>query len=157
MLRLTMALLATAPASADVSFSFVGEGDVDGYPANIVKVESKGTSFNLFLDASTNLPKMISYTGHNTFVLRRHKEGEVTKEDLMKMKVRAAEPVEHQIRFSDFRNVGGLLLPYRWTETAGGRQVQIFDVTNYDLNPVNIGEKFGNEKVFIRKMKPESN
>lgn len=157
MLRTTMALLMSAPEGMDVGYKFIGEGDVDGYPANIIEVTSRSSSFKLYLDASTNLPRMISYSGHNTFVFRKHANEEVVKADLIEMKRKMAEPVEHQIRFSDFRAVDGLVLPHRWSESAAGKQSRIFDVTSFEINPANIAEKFGNEKVFVRKAKPQGN
>lgn len=158
LLRLTMALLMTAPTNSDTSFKFAGEGNVDGYAANIIEVTSRGASFKLYLDADSNLPKMITYSGSGGAVFfKRNATGDMSKEDLMHLKLKAAEPVEHQIRFSDFRNVGGLVLPYRWSESAAGKQTQIFDVANYEINPTNIEEKFGKQNVFVRKVKPGSN
>lgn len=157
MLRTTLGLLMTAPEGIDVSYKYEGEQTVDGYPANVIFVEAPGTSFKLFLDASTNLPRMISFTGHNAVFLRKTHNEEISKEELIEMKMKAAIPVEHQIRFSDFRSVDGLMLPYRWSESVGGRQTQIIDVSTYEINPPNIADKFGKEKVFVRKMKPENN
>ena len=62
----------------------------------------------------------------------------------------SSELVERQVRFSDFRNVGGLLLPHKWTETVGGNTGETVDITSYEINPANIAEKFQNQKVFIR-------
>ncbi|REJ78869.1 MAG: hypothetical protein DWQ47_05340 [Acidobacteria bacterium] len=157
MLRTTMALLATAPEGQDVTYKFAGTGDVDGYPSNIVEVSTPRTSFKLFLDAATNLPRMISYEGHNTLIFRKRDNSMVSKEELIEMKRDAARTIEHQIRLSDFRSVGGLMLPHRWTESAAGKQSRIFDITSYEINPANIADKFGNNKVFVRKMKPEGN
>jgi oxalate decarboxylase/phosphoglucose isomerase-like protein (cupin superfamily) len=157
MLRTTMALLMTAPEGVDVGYKFVGEGDVDGYPSNIVQVDAQGASFKLYLDASSNLPRMISYTGHQAVFFKKMNTGEMSKEALIQIKEAAAEPVEHQVRFSDFRSVEGLTLPYRWSETVGGKQAQIVDITSYEINPANIADKFGNQRIFVRKAKPDGN
>ncbi|HUF04536.1 MAG TPA: hypothetical protein VMM38_10210 [Aridibacter sp.] len=157
MLRTTMGLLLSAPEGMDVSYKFIGEGNVDGYPANIIEVTSRSNSFTLYLDVSTSLPRMISYSGHNAFFFRKNANEEVVKSELIEMKRKMAEPVEHQIRFSDFRSVDGLVLPHRWTESVSGKQSRIFDVTSYEINPANIAEKFGDNKVFVRKAKPQRN
>ncbi len=157
MLRFTMGLLMTAPEGLDVSYKFVGEGDVDGYPSNIIQVDAQGSSFKIYLDASSSLPRMISYAGHQAVFIRKSVTGDMSKDALVEMKKAAAEPVEHQIRFSDFRSVEGLMLPYRWSETVGGKQSQITDVTTYEINPANIADKFGKQKVFVRKVKPDGN
>ena len=49
---------------------------------------------------------------------------------------------EFQVKFSDYRNVGGVQLPYKWTQTVGGQPNQTVDVVNYEINPANISEKF---------------
>ena len=81
MLRTTLGLLITAPEGIDVSYKYEGEGTVDGYPANIIFVEAPGTSFKLFLDASTNLPRMISYTGHSAVFFKKSNNEEISKEE----------------------------------------------------------------------------
>jgi len=59
---------------------------------------------------------------------------------------------EFQIRFSDYRAMNGVLLPQRWTQTVGGIADETIDITSYEINPVNIAEKFQNlpPKVMIR-------
>ena len=74
----------------------------------------------------------------------------------MKKEMANAPKMEHLIKFSDFRSVGGLLLPYRWVETVDGKQSQITDITSYEINPANIADKFKHQNVFVRKMKPKS-
>lgn len=56
------------------------------------------------------------------------------------------------IKFSDYRSVGGVQLPFKWTQAD-----ETFDVTNYEINPANIGEKFQNQKVMVRTKKTDSN
>jgi hypothetical protein len=48
LLRTTISLLLTAPEGVDVSYTFVGEGDVDNTPCNIVNAEFAGSNFKLF-------------------------------------------------------------------------------------------------------------
>ncbi len=54
------------------------------------------------------------------------------------------------VKFSDYRSVNGVQLPFKWTQTD-----ETFNVTSYEINPVNIGEKFQNQKVFVRTKKPD--
>jgi hypothetical protein len=100
---------------------------------------------------------MISYTGHQAVFFKKSYTTEMSKEALIELKEAAGQQVEHQIRFSDFRSVEGLTLPYRWTESVGGKQSQITDVTTYEINPANISEKFGKQRIFVRKSKPDGN
>lgn len=161
MLRTTLALLLTAPEGTDVSYTFAGETTVDGATCNIVEASSNGSSFKLFLDKSTNLPKMISYLGMPLHIMKfdRQVSPDGSDQKDVKVFVRKMEApeamVERQVKFSDFRNAGGLLLPYKWTETVGGNTSETVDITNYEINPANIADKFQNQKVLIRTQKPQ--
>ena len=73
MLRTTLALLLSAPEGTEVSYTFAGETDVDGATANVIDVDSLGSKFKLFLDKTTNLPKMISYLGAPMKVMKFEK------------------------------------------------------------------------------------
>jgi hypothetical protein len=155
MLRTTLSLLLTAPEGTDVAYTYAGEGTVDGNACNIVLAQSGGSSFKLFLDKSTFLPRMISYDSEMPHIIRIIKDGTGNVEKEMTVKVDTAmsegKSVEHQLKFSDFRTVGGLLLPHRWAESAGGKQSQTVEVTAFEINPANIADRFKGEKVYIRK------
>ncbi len=159
MFRMTLALLLIAPEGLDVSYTFAGEGNVDGNACNIVAAQTGGSTFKLFLDKSTFLPRMISYEGGNIQIVRFKKEGsdEIITENFVGSKINStdAKTLEHQLKFADFRSVGGLLLPHRWTETVGGKPTQNIDITNYEINPANIADKFKGQKVFLRKAKDQ--
>ena len=133
MLRTTLALLLTAPEGEDVSYTFAGETTVDGAVCNAIDVESNGSKFKLFLDKTTNLPKMISYSGAPMNVMKFNKpestDGAANKEvKVFVHKMDSSETVERQVRFSDFRSVGGLILPHKWTETVAGNAGETVDV-----------------------------
>lgn len=160
MFRMTLSLLLSAPEGLDVSYSFAGEGSVDGSSCNIVEARTNGSTFKLFLDKSTFLPRMISYDGRDVpHIIRVKKEGsgEVITENIVGPGLDPADgkTLEHQLKFSDFRSVGGLFLPHTWTETVGGKQTQNVDITNYEVNPANIADKFKGQKVFVRKAKDQ--
>ena len=69
----------------------------------------------------------------------------------------SAEKAEFQVRYSDYRSVGGVQLPYKWTQTVGGNADGVFDVTSYEVNPANIADKFNNDNVKVRIKKTDSN
>jgi hypothetical protein len=69
---------------------------------------------------------------------------------------RSAEPIanaEVMVKFSDFRDAGGVLLPFKWTTSVGSKGSDVFDVTSYDINPANIAEKFAQPEMKIRVKK----
>ncbi len=155
MLRTTLSLLLSAPEGMEVSYSYAGETTVDGATANVIDVDSLGSKFKLYLDKTTNLPKMISYLGAPMKVVKFEKPASsdnAAEKDVKVIvrKMESSETVERQVRFSDFRTVGGLILPHKWTETVAGNTGETVDITSYEINPANIADKFQNQKVFIR-------
>lgn len=154
MLRTTLALLLTAPEDIDVGYFYKGETTVDGFSVNIVEVQTSGSSIKLYLDKSSNLPKMIGFMGMNFPQLIKFDKtvGDFPNKVIMETGDFGGS-AEHQIKFSDYRSVGGLLLPYTWTETVGGKQSQNVNVTSYEINPADIADKFKDTKVFVRKNK----
>ncbi|MEO6334642.1 MAG: hypothetical protein ABIO91_06615 [Pyrinomonadaceae bacterium] len=163
LLRTTLSLLLTAPEGMDVSYTYVGESDVDGTSCNIVNAEFAGSNVKLFLSKASSLPVMVSYLGHampNVMFFRTREPGavtgaaEATKETMtFNHKIEAPETSEVEVRFADYRSVNGVQLPYKWSTSVAGQTTEVFDVANYDLNPGNIAEKFQNEKIFVRTKK----
>lgn len=163
MLRLTLSLLMSSPEGLDVNYTFGGESDVDGTACNIVVAESAGSSFKIYLSKSTDLPVMMSYKGMKMPTIMKFrtkneaKAGEEPKDVMVftrKVEGPAIEMTEFNVKFSDFRSVGGVQLPYKWTQTAGGNADETFDVTTYEINPANIADKFQNQTVMVRVKKP---
>lgn len=163
LLRTTLSLLLTAPEGMDVSYTFAGEGDVDGTACNIVNASFAGSNVKLYLSKASSLPVMVSYQGHAMPQVMHFRtkapEGAAAEKDVVTFarKVDAPESVEYNVKFSDYRGVNGVQLPFKWTTTtAAGQPSEVLDVTSYEINPANIAEKFQNQRTFVR-MKKESN
>lgn len=152
LLRTMLSLLLTAPEGVDVGYFYKGESTIDGFSVNIVEAQTSGSSFKLFLDKSLNLPRMISFMGLNFPQLVKFDKpvGDFPKELVMDSGDFGGS-AEHQIKYFDYRSVNGLLLPFAWTETVDGRQSQNVSVTDYEINPTNIADKFQNPKVIFKK------
>ncbi len=161
-LRLSLALLLTAPEGMDVNYTFAGESDVDGTPVNVINAEFGGATYKLFIGKSNNLPVAMSYRGMGMpKVIRFTKKEDGTPEDaardhvMFTKKLDAPESVEQFVKFADYRSTGSVQLPYKWTTSVNGAVTEVFDVTSYDLNPANIAEKFADQKVFVRTKKAD--
>ncbi len=162
MFRTTFALLLSAPEGTDASYTYAGESPVDGFACDVIEVQSAGSSFKLYLDKSSHLPRMLSYMGMPTmrvFKLDREEPAANAPKGETKTFVRKLdgkmELVEHQLKFSDFRYVGSLQLPHRWTQTVGGKTGETIEISNYEINPTNIADKFRDQKVYMRTQKPQ--
>jgi hypothetical protein len=162
MFRTTLALLLTPPQGVEVSYKYAGEGNVDGAGCDIVEALANGSTIRLFINKDSHLPAMISYQAPKMFIIRFKKDesGKAnTTEDVkaLREKMPAPEMTEYQVKFSDYRTVGGVQLPFRWTQTVGGKDDETIEVASYELNPANIAEKFKEEptRVFVRTPKQQ--
>jgi hypothetical protein len=157
--RTALALLLTAPEGTDVSYTYAGEGDVDGNSCDIVLAQTGGESVKLYLDKSTHLPRMMSYQSMKPFVIKINKNEANGEKEIDRLAYRSEkqEAVEFQVKFSDYRSVGGVQMPFRWTQTVGGQLDESVDVTNYEINPANIGERFKKQghRITFRTEKPQ--
>ena len=174
--RTTFALLLSAPEGLVATYKYAGVDTVDGKNCDVISVESSNSAaFKLFIDQSSHLPVMMSYQGAIPMIFKFNrdemKNGSDTKNviinkdgsqtDLDDKKVRILtrtapeEIAEHQVRFSDFRSVNGVQLPYKWTQTVNGQPDQNVDVVSYEINPANIADKFNGEKIMFRTKKAQ--
>jgi hypothetical protein len=152
--RTTLSLLLSAPEGLDVTYSYAGEGSVDGVSCDIIAANDGGSTLKLYLDKSSNLPRMMTFQGHKPFMIRFKKDEAMPNGDTktFSRQLPAPEMAEFQVKFSDFRSVGGLQLPFKWTQTIAGKDDEVLDITSYEVNPANMADKFKEEpvKVFVR-------
>jgi hypothetical protein len=157
MLRTTLALLLTAPKGVDVSYAFGGESVIDGTACNIVVATSEGASYKIYLSQSSNLPVAMSFGGGSAprVMFRRDATTGADANLLGRTTYKTADDAnaETMVKYSDYRAVNGVQLPYRWTQTSGGNVSELFEVTSYEINPVDIAEKFQNQRVIVRATK----
>ncbi|HEY0429328.1 MAG TPA: hypothetical protein VGC76_16220 [Pyrinomonadaceae bacterium] len=158
--RTTLALLLTAPQDINAEYTFAGEGSVDGISCNIIEARVGDSSVKLYLDKSTNLPQMMSYQDAKPMMFFRINKTDGDAENDTKTftrKVDAPEMAEYQVKFSDYRSVNGLQLPFHWTQTVGGKQDESIEISSYEINPANIAEKFSNQpqKIMMRMKKEQ--
>jgi hypothetical protein len=148
--RTTLALLLTAPQDAAAEYLFAGEGSVDGSSCNIVEARINDSSVKLYLDKSSNLPRMMSYTEARPMMFFKIGKSDENADETegvktFTRKIEAPEMAEYQVKFSDYRSVGGVQLPFRWTQTVGGKLDETIEISSYDINPANIAEKFNDQ------------
>jgi hypothetical protein len=159
--RTTLSLLLSAPEGMDVSYTYAGEGSVDGAACDIIAANDGGSTVKLYLDKSTSLPRMMTFQGHKPFMIRVNKTDVAPNGDgetkIFTRKLAEPETAEFQVKFSDYRSVGGLQLPFKWTQTIAGKADELIEIGNYEINPANIADKFNEmpTKVFVRTKKEQ--
>ncbi len=151
MLRTTLALLLTAPKGVDVSYVFGGEAIIDGTPCNIVLATSGGSTYKIYLSQSTSLPVAMAFSAPRVFFRRDMiPSSDGSGIGRTTYKTDGVSTDEVMVKYSDYREVNGVQLPYRWTQINGGSLSEVLEVTSYEINPSDIGERFQNQRIFVR-------
>jgi hypothetical protein len=154
--RLTLGLLLSPPAAMAVNYTFGGEVKAADRTCNLVIAEFGGSSVKLYLDRDSNLPVMMSYTGEAMpMIVHFNKEvpapanGDDHNVVFFRTSDGPAANTEYTVRFDDYRNTGGIQLPFKWTTTAGDMN-EVFTVTSYDVNPADIANSFQKQTLELR-------
>jgi hypothetical protein len=158
MARYVLALLLTPPESFPVQFSYAGEATADDGSAEVIDATGpEGFSARLFLDKQTHLPLMLTYRAQKPRVMMMTMQGgghgggggkspeELRKEAEEKLKAQAEQPpeeVEMQVRFSDYKETAGLLLPHHISVASDGETTEEFEIKSYTVNPQFKTDKF---------------
>ena len=162
LVRTMLSLLLTTPQDVNAEYIYAGEGSVDGSSCNIIEARIGDSPVRLYLDKSSNLPRMMTYQAAKPMMFFKIKkiDGETEENGDVKTftrKLDAPEMAEFQVKFSDYRSAGGLQLPFKWVQTVGGNADETIDISGYEINPANIAEKFNNQpqKFTIRMKKAQ--
>lgn len=134
-LRYLIAWLATVPSSLPVNFDYAGEAQAPDGRAQVLDAKSgDGFTARLFLDEKTHRPLMLSYRAPaaRQFKIGVGRAGNVTKG---KDQGQGSGDVDIQIRFSDYRSVDGILLPYHFTKTVNGTVEEELSIVKFKINP----------------------
>lgn len=151
--RLFITWLLTAPSSFPVEFKYAGVvEDADGR-ADVLELKGPGGfASHLLLNQKTHLPMMLGYSGPAPRGAIQTGNGSESQASLAKKigdqlaMVRPGE-VPMQFRFSDYRDVDGILFPHRITKVTDGTVSEEWQMSKYKLNPALKPDKFGkNEK-----------
>ena len=143
--RLLVGLLLTSPQSFPVEFKYAGEAEAEDGKADVLDATGPDSfAVRLFLDKATHLPLMLTYKtqmrriGAGGPIQMRHGASQADMDKLAKEMAEKAGPpqeVEQQIRFAEYKKVGGLMLPHRISQAEGGEVREEWEVTKYVINP----------------------
>ena len=141
--RLLVGLLLTSPQSFPVEFKYAGEAEAEDGRADVLDATGpEGFAVRLFLDKATHLPLMLTYKTQmrriGGAIQMRHGASQAELDKMAKEmadKAGPAQEVEQQIRFSEYKKVGGLMLPHRISQGEDGQVREEWEVTKYEINP----------------------
>jgi hypothetical protein len=149
--RYLLAILATPPSSFPVEYKYAGESNVEDAPADVIEVTGPDKfAVRIFFDKQTHLPLLLSYRAIKPRIVTsftRSPDRTVKPEDAAKHakeeadKKLAAEPlpqpeeVDFFIRVTEYKKVGGLMLPHKLTFLTETDVSEEFQISKYQVNP----------------------
>ena len=167
--RLLLGLIAGAPPSFPVTWSYVGQAESPDGKADVVDVKGPGDfAVRLFVDAESHLPLMLTYMAPEPRVVMRAAPGrdaaatvdrhgaaaggaagrELSPEERERLEKEmrdtagAPKMVEMRMFFADYRDVGGLLLPHRISRGTAAKTNEEWEISRYTLNPSFKADRF---------------
>jgi hypothetical protein len=121
----------------DAPMSYVGEAEAEDGKADVVEVKPEGGSpIRVFFDQKTHVPLMVSYEGPQMrrFV-RQAGEPRPSSEEVRRQMAEPPKMVTYEIRFSDYKDVNGVLLPHQMTQSVEGKPTEEWTVSEFKVNP----------------------
>lgn len=148
--RLWLGLLLNAPVSSGITYSFAGEAEAPDGKANVLDVKGANNfTARLFLDQKTHRALMLTYQARKPRTMMNTFSGGPPSEEEMQKRLKEAEAeaaaqplVEYQIRFSDYKEEGGIAFPHRITKGINDEINEEWELTKFKLNSGLKPEKF---------------
>jgi hypothetical protein len=148
MLRLLLVTQASAPEDAGLRFAYAGEAEAPEGRADRIDVsDPTGPLGTLFIDQKTHRPLMVSFTAPlpRMQMIRASSPAEAEKAHANVEPGPAAE-AEARLYVSEWKAVGGVLLPHRLSQTIEGGPSEEWTVKKWTLDPAFKPERFRRPK-----------
>jgi hypothetical protein len=154
--RYLLAIILTPPPSLAVEYKYAGESDVEDMQADVIDVSGPNSfAVRVFFDKKSHMPLLLSYRGPKPRIMTMTRQaGSGSKpEDVAKARAEAEkkmqaetpaapEEVDFYIRMTDYRKVGGAMLPHKLTFLTENEVSEEFEISKYQLNPQFKADRF---------------
>lgn len=148
--RTTLGLLLNTTSTFPVEYAYAGEAEAPEGKADVLTVKGENNfAARLFLDQKTHRPLMLTYMGRKPrIVTSMSTDGAASKRDVeeklkeVEAAAAAAAEVEYQVRFLDYKDVNGILLPHRISKGIESETNEEIEFTKFKINPQIKPEKF---------------
>ena len=154
LLRIWLGCLLTSPSAAGLQFSFAGEAEATDGKADVLEVKgADGFAAQLFIDQKSHHPLMLTYQGRAPRMIMSQSMGGPPSEAEMQKRIKEAEAhaasqglVEFQMRFSDFREEGGISFPHHVSKGQNDQTSEEWEFTKFKINPSLKPDRFEKKK-----------
>ncbi|HJT27173.1 MAG TPA: hypothetical protein VJ784_07175 [Pyrinomonadaceae bacterium] len=158
--RYLLAIILTPPPSLAVEYKYAGESDVEDVQADVLDVSGPNKfAVRVFFDKKSHMPLLLSYRGPKPRIMTMQRPaGSGSKpEDVAKAREEAEkkmhaeappvpEEVDFYIRMTDYKKVGGVMVPHKLTFLTENEVSEEFEISKYQMNPQFKADRFGPQK-----------
>jgi len=154
--RYLLAIILMPPPSLAVEYKYAGESDVEDAQADVIDVSGQNNfAVRVFFDKKSHMPLLLSYRGPKPRIMTMQRQAgsapkaeDVAKareeaEKMMRTEAPAApEQVDFYIRMTDYKKVGGVMVPHKLTFLTENEVSEEFEISKYQLNPQFKADRF---------------
>jgi hypothetical protein len=155
--RYLLAIILTPPPSLAVEYKYAGESDVEDAQADVIDVSGPNKfAVRVFFDKKSHMPLLLSYRGPKPRIMTMQRpagSGGAKPEDVAKAREEAEkkmhaeapaipEEVDFYIRMTDYKKVGGVMVPYKLTFLTDNEVSEEFEISKYQFNPQFKADRF---------------
>jgi hypothetical protein len=154
--RYLLAIILTPPPSLAVEYKYAGESDVEDAQADVIDVSGPNKfAVRVFFDKKSHMPLLLSYRGPKPRIMtmQRPAGSGAKPEDIAKAREEAKkkmhaeappvpEEVDFYIRMTDYKKVGGVMVPHKLTFLTENEVSEEFEISKYQLNPQFKADRF---------------
>ncbi len=174
--RLTLGMLATSFSAFPLTMTYAGQAESPDGKADVIDVKGEGDFVvRLFIDTKTHLPLMLSWMAKEPLQIMRQvggpagsrtivaggaavqaPPGKLSPEEQEKLTAQLAaqakeaeakrRTVEYRLFYADYRDVDGLMLPFRLERSIDGKPAEEVTVDKIKVNPKIDAKKFAVSK-----------
>lgn len=134
-LLVAMLLNTTAPVA------WIGTAQSPDGTADVLEITIEGNPTRVFLDSSTHMPLMLTWSGGGGRAFARGgqqgqaAQGQSPQGQAAPTAPAGRTPVTQEMHLSDYKVVGGLKLPHLITRGVGGETSEEWTIKSYKINP----------------------
>lgn len=149
--RMMLGWFATTHPSINAEYAYAGEAESPDGRAYVVDVKSAdGFAARLFVDETTHLPLMVTYTAPQPRMIRQvagpDRSPEEIKKEIEKLQSQPAALADYTLYFEDWGRMDGIRFPHRMRRAFNGTTSEEWTINRVKVNPKIDAKKFAVEQ-----------